>query len=205
MGGERDEVLTTFQAAAYCNVSPFTVRNWVESGILPAYRTPGGHRRILKADLDEFLEKYRMPKGKLAGRERKKVLVVDDQREVAEFVRRVVREVDQAAEVAIASDGFEAGYLLKSFVPSVVLLDLRMPGLDGFEVCKKIKANAATADAVVIGITGYYSPEYDRRFSRCGGWRLLAKPLDVVHLKRAITEAFQMTRAKSAASQPGKE
>ena len=56
-----DEVLTTYQISKYCKVSLTTVANWDEQGLLPAYKTPGGHRRVKKADLVEFLKKYNMP------------------------------------------------------------------------------------------------------------------------------------------------
>jgi excisionase family DNA binding protein len=194
---ERDKVFTTFQAADYCQVSPFTIRNWVESGVLPGYKTPGGHRRILKRNLDEFLKKHGMPGPEEQARPAKKrVLVVDDDKSVNDFVSKVIAQIDKEAEIAVAMDGFEAGAKVISFKPDVVILDLRMPGLDGFQVCEKIKNDPAAAGATVIGITGYYSQEYESRFISCGGSRLLKKPLDVETLKKAIGEALRR-RAKS--------
>ncbi len=197
---ERSRVFTTFQAADYCQVSPFTIRNWVESGRLPAYKTPGGHRRILRQDMDEFLRRHGMPRTEEPGPSASRVLVVDDDETVTEFVGRMVKQVDNRVDVAVASDGFEAGALVTSFRPGVVLLDLKMPGFDGFQVCRRIKGDASMAGATVIGITGYYSPEYDAKFKSCGGWRLLKKPLDVEGLKGAIEEALRglsVRRAKS--------
>ena len=188
---ERDKVLSTFQAADYCQVSPFTVRNWVESGELPAYRTPGGHRRILRRDMDEFLKKHGMPRTGEPTPSNARILIVDDDPTVTEFVRRIISQVDEEAEVAIASDGFEAGSLVTGFRPDVVVLDLRMPGLDGFQVCQKIKNDPSISAATVIGITGFYSPEYDARFRSCGGWKLLKKPLDVEALKTAVGQALR--------------
>jgi excisionase family DNA binding protein len=189
--GEREKVLTTFQAADYCRVSPFTIRNWVESGVLPGYKTPGGHRRILKRDLDEFLKKHGMPgPDQMSAPARKKVLVVDDDRSVNDFVGKVITQIDEEAEVAVALDGFEAGSKVISFKPDVVILDLRMPGLDGFQVCEKIKGDPAVARATVIGITGYFSEEYESRFIACGGSKLLKKPLEVEALKSAIGQAL---------------
>ena len=187
---ERNDVLTTFQAAAYCKVSPFTIRNWVESGKLAAYKTPGGHRRIRKEDLDEFLAKYGMPAGDL-DTDRKKVLVVDDEEQVAKLMSRIVKDVDGEAEVAMALDGFEAGTLVTTFKPQIVILDLRMPGLDGFEVCKRIKENSDTSATIVIGVTGFYSAEAAEKFAGCGGWQLLTKPIDAVKLKQVVNGAFR--------------
>ena len=189
---DRDRVFTTFQAADYCQVSPFTIRNWVESGVLPGYKTPGGHRRILKRDLDEFLKKHGMPGPEEQLHSRKKrVLVVDDDKNVNDFVGKVVAQIDGEAEVEAALDGFEAGAKVISFKPDVVILDLLMPGLDGFQVCERIKSDPAVAGATVIGITGYHSPEYESRFMSCGGSRLLKKPLDVDALKSAVADGLR--------------
>lgn len=200
---EREKVLTTFQAADYCQVSPFTIRNWVESGVLPGYKTPGGHRRILKRDLDEFLKKHGMPRPEeIAASGRKRILVVDDDESVNDFVSKVVAEVDGEAEVAAARDGFEAGAKVISFKPDVVILDLRMPGLDGFQVCERIKGDPAVAGATVIGITGYFSEEHESRFISCGGSKLLKKPLDVDALKKAVGEALRRRAKRPSASRP---
>lgn len=198
---ERDKVLTTFQAADYCQVSPFTIRNWIESGVLAAYKTPGGHRRILKQDLIEFLKRHGMPSTEEFSAPTRKILVVDDEKVVTEFVCKVIRQVDGQVEVAVALDGFEAGALVTRFRPSVVVLDLRMPGLDGFQVCERIKQDSTMANATVIGITGYYSPEYESRFKACGGWKLLKKPLDIEVLKDAIRESLsQVVRSNRGQS-----
>jgi excisionase family DNA binding protein len=196
---ERNRVFTTFQAAEYCQVSPFTIRNWIESGVLPAYKTPGGHRRILRRDLDDFLRRHGMPAAEEIASSAKKILVVDDDKAVTQLVKKIIGQIDSEIEVAIALDGFEAGSLVSSFHPAVVVLDLKMPGLDGFQVCERIKKSRATANTTVIGITGYYSPEYDARFKDCGGWQLLKKPLDVDRLIAAIKEALRGVRTGGGA------
>ena len=54
-------VLSVNQVGLYCQVSPQTIVNWINTGKLKAYKTAGGHRRIVKSDLDEFLKKHNMP------------------------------------------------------------------------------------------------------------------------------------------------
>lgn len=197
---ERDKVLTTFQAADYCHVSPFTIRNWVEAGVLPAYRTPGGHRRIVKQDLDEFLRKHGMPCGEVLNQSHGKVLVVDDDEKTFDLACKVIAQIDGKAEVSAASDVFEAGALLTSLRPDVVVLDLKMPGLDGFQVCEKIKRDRTNTDCTVIGLTGQLSPEYESRFRSCGGLKLLKKPLDVDAMRDVIGEALARSRASGRKS-----
>jgi excisionase family DNA binding protein len=191
MNKER-KVLTTFQAAEYCLVSPFTVRNWVESEVLPAYRTPGGHRRILKEDLDLFLRKHGMPGPDVLGGVAKTVLVVDKDKTVTALVSKVVRQVDEKVRVETVHDGFEMGLLVCSLRPHVVVLDLKMPGLDGFKVCRKFKSGSLGVGSAILGTSTNYTAAVAKKFVKCGGWKLLKKPLDVDLLKVAISEALSI-------------
>ncbi len=144
----------------------------------------------------------RLWREEIAASGRRRILVVDDDESVNDFVSKVVAEVDGEAEVAAARDGFEAGAKVISFKPDVVILDLRMPGLDGFQVCERIKSDPAVAGATVIGITGYFSEEHESRFISCGGSKLLKKPLDVDALKKAVGEALRRRAKRPSASRP---
>jgi excisionase family DNA binding protein len=191
MNKER-KVLTTFQAAEYCHVSPFTVRNWIESETLPAYRTPGGHRRVLREDLDVFLKKHGMPGPDVLEGEAKRVLVVDNDKATLDVVSKVVRQVDAKVKVATAPDAFEMGLHIRSLRPHIIILNLKLPGLDSFEVCKKIKSGSLEANSIVLGFSSHYTAAFAGKFVKCGGWKLLKKPLDVDLLKEAISEALSI-------------
>jgi DNA-binding response OmpR family regulator len=92
--------------------------------------------------------------------------------------------------VVVASDGFEAGRLVATFRPDIVLLDLKMPGLDGFQICRTIKADPDTSRTVVIAMTGYFSPETETRILECGAVRCFAKPFEPTALSTYIDAVF---------------
>lgn len=173
-------VFTTFEAAKLCHVSPLSIINWVNAGRLPAFRTPGGHRRIRREDLVSFMRDSGIPlPDKLkqaAGRRR--VLVVDDESSIREALAEHLSGCPGAYEVFTAADGFEAGRLVATIRPDVVLLDLRMPGIDGFQICRTIKADPDTSKTVVIAMTGYHSTETEARILECGAVRCFAKPVE---------------------------
>jgi excisionase family DNA binding protein len=174
-------VFTTFEAAKLCHVSPLSIINWVNAGRLAAFRTPGGHRRIRREDLVLFMRDngLPLPDELKQGSGRRKVLVVDDERAICELLAdHLAKRPQEPYDVATASDGFEAGRLVASFRPDVVVLDLRMPGLDGFEVCKTIKADPVTSGTLVVAMTGYHTPETEARILECGASRCFAKPID---------------------------
>src|SRR4030067_854179 len=100
------EILTVSQASKYCKVSPKTIINWIDGGHIKAYKTVGGHRRIKKEDLDEFLKKSGMPVPEEQKEQKKKILVVDDDKIIVETIVQALEEDEYGFEMISASDGF---------------------------------------------------------------------------------------------------
>ena len=88
----------------------------------------------------------------------------------------------------MASDGFEAGQQVATFRPDVIFLDLRLPGLDGFEVCRRIKSNPMTEHIKIIAMTGYYEGDVAQRVVELGAALLLQKPFTPDDLRRALAK-----------------
>lgn len=186
-------VFTTFEAAKLCHVSPLSIINWVNAGRLAAFRTPGGHRRIRREDLVQFMRENGLPLPSELTQPigRRRVLIVDDERGVCQLLAdHLATRSDEPFEVTTASDGFEAGRLVATVHPHVVLLDLRMPGVDGFEVCKAIKADPGTAGTLIIAMTGYHTPETEARILECGAVRCFAKPVNPGAIAKFIDAQF---------------
>ena len=181
-------VFTTFEAAKLCHVSPLSIINWVNAGRLPAFRTPGGHRRIRREDLVKFMKENGIPLAEelSAGSGRSRVLVVDDDPAIRDILSQHLGAREEPFEVMTASDGFEAGRLVATFKPDVVLLDLRMPGMDGFQVCRTIKADPETSGTIVIAMTGFHTPETEARIKECGAVDCFAKPVEASVLAENI-------------------
>lgn len=176
--------LTPTEAAGLLMVSPVTVRAWAARGELPAEVTAGGHRRFLLTDLQKFAARRGLrllePANPLPASGPLRVLVVDDDRPFADYLHEFLGL--QGATVEVAYDGFAAGRLVERFRPDVVLLDLRMPGLDGFAVCRVLKGAEATRHIRVVAMTGYPSDDYRARIADAGADACLAKPLDTASL-----------------------
>jgi excisionase family DNA binding protein len=185
-------VFTTFEAAKICHVSPLSIINWVNAGRLAAFRTPGGHRRIRRDDLVRFMRENGMPLPEelREGSGRPRVLVVDDESAIREVIAEHLTLRAKPYEVMTAANGFEAGRMVASWRPDIVLLDLRMPGLDGFQVCRTIKADPDTSSTVVLAMTGYYTPETEARILECGALRCFAKPVEPSTLAAVVDGLF---------------
>jgi len=163
------------QAAKFCSVSRVTFWRWVKSGKLKAYLTPGGQYRIRKEDLKEFIrgKMGHLPQAEVF--EEKKILIVDDDHAVQEVLINML--TPGGYQIEMASDGFEAGVKTVQFKPDLMILDLFMPGMDGFEVCKQIKGNSSTSHIKILAYTGYDTQENKDRIMQAGADGYMAKPV----------------------------
>ena len=173
------DILTTHEAAKYINVTMPTVVNWIDDGSLKAYKTKGGHRRIKKDDLVDFLKKYNMP-----AFSKERILVVDDDASIRIGLKKVFQK--EGYEVDLASDGFEAGVLIEKGKPALVVLDLIMPNLDGFSVCQYIRSLDGLKHTKIIVLTGYPSKENFSKAKKAGADLCLAKPVQSEELLNEV-------------------
>jgi excisionase family DNA binding protein len=182
-----DKVMTVYEASKYCNVSSKTIINWVDSGHIKAYRTVGGHRRINKSDLESFMEKQGIPiPGIQEGNVRKKILVVDDDPIIVETIVMALEEDEHGYEVISASDGFEAGLQVSHFLPDLLILDIMMPDIKGFEVCRTIKNNEDTKHIKIIVLSAYLDDEKFAKMKEHGADICFSKPLPLPQLKEQV-------------------
>lgn len=173
----------THDIARMCHVTPPTIGRWIEEGKLPSFKTGGGHRRVWDLDLIAFLKDHNIPvPSDLQEALTPRVLIVDDEPEMRRFVHRVLQKAVPEAEIHEASDGFEAGHKIASLLPSLVVLDLKLPGMDGFKVCRTLRADARLKDSKVLAITGYGVEESRRQILAAGADAFLPKPFNAEEL-----------------------
>ncbi len=177
--------LTPNAVADLLMVSPVTVRQWAQKGDLKALTTPGGHRRFLLRDVEAFASARAItlhkPDSSIA-----RILVVDDDEQFVRFLVEVLKDFPNTVTTEIAHNGFDAGRKVQTFQPHIVLLDLMMPGLNGFEVCRRLKEDATAKDVRIIAMTGYYTENNAERILHAGADMCLSKPLDKKTFLNAI-------------------
>lgn len=174
----QEPIYTTYQVSQFCRVRLPTVIKWINDGKLAAYKTPGGHRRINKPDLVNFLKKYNMPIPSELAQDLAKILVVDDDPLVVRLLTTILKEGNSKYEIASASDGFSAGSQIMSMHPDLVVLDIKLPGIDGYKVCANIRDNNETSNIKILAVTGYNSPEVKEKIMACGADDFIIKPID---------------------------
>src|SRR3954465_3285148 len=177
--GESDW-LTLGQAAKFLGVAQSTIRKWSDQGRVPAFYTPGGHRRYRRRDLEAFLERSG-PGGSTSG---PLVLVVDDDARLREYMRvnleiegYSVREADSAEQALEAID---------APAPDLVLLDVVMPGVDGWQMLQKLQERHGSIP--VIMFSGQVDERQAGEAEERGARAFVGKPFDPQEL---------LTRAKA--------
>ncbi len=185
---ETKQSFSTSEVAKFCHVTADTIRKWAEAGKIRVFKTPGGHRRIRRDDLIRFLKENNMPISEELGSAGVKILVVDDEKSVISVIRRFLERAQTPFQIEMAMDGFEAGQLVATFQPDIIFLDLRLPGLDGFEVTRRIKSNPETSHIHIIAMTGYYQGEVANRVLELGADLLIQKPFTPDDLRKALAK-----------------
>ena len=191
--GDRKDFLTPNEAASLLMVSPITIRQWAQKGILEAQTTAGGHRRFSRHVVERFARERGID---LPGND-DRLLIVDDNRQFNHYLQALFSAQVDHIEIFSAYDGFEAGRLVQQHKPDVVLLDVMMPGIDGIEVCRSLKSDPETAHIRVVAMTGYHSPELENKMLAAGAQVLLRKPFSSEEVLRecgfsgATTETVQ--------------
>ena len=179
-----EDIHTIPQAARLCGMSRGTIWKYVKSGEIKAFMTPGGHYRIKQSDFNHFMRRNNMYPHAPYKPDSQRILIVDDEPEILKMIARILSPDGYSLETA--RDGFDAGVKIMTFKPVLVILDLIMPGMDGFEVCRQIKTNPDTAHIKVLAVTGYDSHENRDKILAEGADAYLTKPFDKDILMQTI-------------------
>ena len=185
MPGNKLKLLAPSEAATLLGVSPITVSKWARKGLLQAHVTLGGHRRFTYSEISRFASEQGMTLF-MPTDAPQRVLVVEDDQQFAGFLREALMIPDSEIEVLIAEDGFEAGRMVQKFHPHIVLLDIMLPGIDGFSVCRQLRADPELKQVRVIAMTGYFSRENVERILAAGAEVCLEKPFTRAQLLEAL-------------------
>lgn len=190
-----DTLYTTHDISRLLQVDPSTVSKWIDRGILLAFRTPGGHRRVRSADLRTFLITHQMPVPEELGSGTVKLLVVDDERQQLDALKRAFKPYAAQVELTLTSSGVEALLVVSENKPHGMLIDLNMPDIDGLEVCRRIRARKPLESVRLITMTSNLTPELAEQSREAGALACLAKPFEV----QQVLELFRVPLALNAA------
>jgi two-component system, OmpR family, response regulator len=204
----QEKLLKISEVAEKAKVLPSTIRHYTDIGLLRfAATTEGGHR--LYDELETLGQMARIKllsarglslpeiRAELGPEAKKRILVVDDEPEVGDLVKDTLLP-RHPFDIKVAMDGFTAGRMILDYLPDLVVLDLMLPGINGFDVCKQIRADQALAATKILAVTGYDTPENIQKIMEAGADTYLTKPFDTREIIRAVSKLLSLNLPEPA-------
>ncbi len=192
---KRVRIYSALETANLCGVVNQTAINWIKSGHLKAFTTPGGQFRIYAEDLISFLEErsMRIPP-ELTTEVNAEVdaglaLIVDDDTDLNTILKRMIERKIPDLRVVQAFDGFEAGRIIAEKHPALVFLDVDLPGIDGRSLCTRIHSDPSIGKPSIISMSGMDTDKVREDMLAAGAEEFFGKPLDfeaIINLAREL-------------------
>lgn len=188
---KRIQIFSALEVANMCGVVNQTAINWIRNGHLKAFNTPGGQYRVYKDDLITFIRNrgMRVPENLLddeTSANWRSLIVIDDDTGLNNAISSYVKKTLPDLNILQSFDGFDAGAQLVEKKPGFVLLDLALPGVNGQEICTRIKTNPAFGKPFVMVITALTEESLEKELYELGADKFFRKPLVLSDLVDAI-------------------
>ena len=184
-----DAYVSTREAADLLGISLRTAQLWVESGVLLAWKTSGGHRRILRQSVDALLAERARQSGtsvkKSAANDALKVVVVEDDQDLLRLIELSLSGLPSPTEVRSAKDGFAGLVLIGQFLPDLVIADLNMPGMDGFRMIQSL-IGSEFAPTKIIASTALSPADIELKGGLPDSVEILQKPYSLDLLEEKV-------------------
>jgi len=179
----------TSYAAKLMGLSVATVQSLVEKGEVDAWKTLGGHRRIALQSINAYLARNspQLSGADVNPKHRLRVLIVEDDESTRDLYRCQFDEWDLPVDCTWMTSALEALMDIASMRPDLLITDLSMAGVDGFEMLKALKRNQQLADMQVVVISGLPAEAIAERGGLPLHAHLLQKPVNFDWLQGYVT------------------
>ncbi len=203
-----DEFCSIKEASRILGVSPKTIQLWVENGSLKAWKTVGGHRRVLRDSIANLMntrhheaastrikitpQSQRLNKEPTAHTDvdLTRVLVVEDEEVLRRLYEFNIKKWGDSIHIDMAKDGFEALLKIGKAKPHVLITDLSMPGMDGFKMLRRLDEYAEVGSMLIIVVTSYDSDEIESLGRLPKGVHLFQKPAPFKAIRKLVSNTL---------------
>jgi len=194
MSDAANESMSTSEAAKALGVSLRTVQMWVESGVLRAWKTSGGHRRVLKSSVDSILAERQAEiesgfgNAAAAGQDSGpfRLLVVEDEENLLKLYKLKIKTWNFPVDLVTAQNGFEALMRIGERKPDFMIADLNMPGMDGFRMLRYLATWNKKVGMQIVVVTALNPGDIEDRGGLPEGILVLPKPIPFSELEKMV-------------------
>jgi excisionase family DNA binding protein len=183
------EYCSTREAASMLGVSLRTAQLWVENGVLLAWKTAGGHRRILRQSVTRILEeRKRILSGPINDGRGMKVVIAEDDPDLLKLLSMTISGLDLGIEVQTAQNGFEGLVLVGQSQPDLLIADLNMPGMDGFRMIRSLHGSIEFRPRRIVVATALSPADIHDRGGLPDGVTIFQKPVPFSELEALVRD-----------------
>ena len=189
MAEKQKDYFTSREAAELLGVAVSTIQLWTNNGLLRAWTTGGGHRRIARSSVEEMLGQQKAISG---GREKElqqlSVVVVEDDEQQLRLYEKQFLNWHMNAHVVTAKDGYSGLIKIGLILPDVIITDLMMPHVDGFQMVRALKEMPELESSLIIVVSGLTEDEIKARGGLPQGVHLFTKPIPFENIETLIRQ-----------------
>lgn len=197
---DKEDVMGTQEVARTLGVSVRTVQLWVEKGLLRAWKTAGGHRRIARESVTQLLRARGSGGGSQQDQPALSILVVEDDLTMQAYYSALIEILRPDANVHLAADGFHGLIELGRITPQLMLVDVDMPGMDGIQMLRSIQELRLPNPINTAVVTSLSQDELQQRGRVPDGIPVFAKPLSADDLSLLLMQV-ENSRSSEAKQQ----
>ncbi|MGB4010255.1 MAG: response regulator [Zwartia sp.] len=174
----QEDYCGTFLAAKLLGLSVGTIQGLVEKNELHAWKTQGGHRRISMQSIRDYQRQHGMTEAS-EKTQYLKVLIVEDDAAMLEVFKSTIDGWTLPVDCSLMSSAMEALIDINTIKPDLLITDLKMPGVDGFELLRTLRANPSFSSMVLVAMTGLSTEEIAERGGLPAQAVTIHKPVDM--------------------------
>ena len=181
--------ISTREAADLLGISLRTAQLWVENGALLAWKTTGGHRRILLHSVQKILDERARANAELQHppAQALKIAIVEDDPDVVTLLQMFITSLEFPSVIETRADGFRGLILLGTFQPHVLIADLNMPDMDGFRMLRSIEGSEYAPQKIIV-TTALSTTEINERGGLPSEAFVLQKPFSMSILENILRD-----------------
>ncbi len=183
--------LTTREAASLLGTSVRTVQQWVEKGMLEGWKTDGGHRRISRASAANILKTHEKDLQVEKWANALSVLIVEDDASLLKLYRTQLRTWPFEVKVYTAPNGYEALVLVGEVNPDMLICDLRLPGVNGFQIVRALCDITRFNHMGIVVVSGLPVPEINAHGGLPERVEIMGKPIDFSRLRNIAEKLWK--------------
>jgi excisionase family DNA binding protein len=183
--------ITSKQAANLLGVTTRTIQLWSESGVLKAWKTPGGHRRFNVAEIEGLKAQFK--KEAKAPEEQRliRILVIEGDYDLIRLYTMTIEGWNLPVILATATDGFEGLIQIGAWKPDIVITDIKMPNINGIKMLKTLIKMESFNNMIILAVSGLSKADIDQEGGLPKELPLFTKPIPFDKIKNIVTLQYK--------------